>query len=137
MIVDAHPDVISHNIETVRRLTPVIRTRAKYDTSLDVIKYISRPGKISKSGFMLGLGESEPEIIETMDDLVNMGCKVLTIGQYLKPSANHMEVAGYITPAKFDEYRQIALSKGFKFVESSPLVRSSFQAGKHTGLNNF
>ena len=136
-IIDSDPDVISHNIETVRRLTPVIRTRAKYGTSLDVIRYISRQGKISKSGFMLGLGESEPEIFETMDDLVNTGCKVLTLGQYLKPSENHIDVAGYITPEKFDEYRQIALSKGFRFVESSPLVRSSFHAEKHTGLDNF
>ena len=137
MVIDSHPDVISHNIETVRRLTPVIRTKAKYDTSLDVIKYVSRNGKISKSGFMLGLGESEPEIFEAMDDLVNSGCKVLTLGQYLKPSENHLEVTSYITPAKFDEYRQIALSKGFKFVESSPLVRSSFHAEKHTRLDNF
>ena len=137
MIIDTGPDVISHNIETVRRLTPVIRTKAKYDRSLDVIKYISLKGKISKSGFMLGLGESEQEILETMDDLLNAGCKVLTLGQYLKPSENHMEVVGYYTPAKFEEFRQIALSKGFKFVESSPLVRSSFHAEKHTRLDNF
>jgi len=137
MIIDSNPDVISHNIETVRRLTPVIRTKAKYDTSLDVIEYVSRHGKISKSGFMLGLGESEPEIFDTMDDLVNAGCKVLTLGQYLKPSEKHLEVSAYITPAKFDEYRQIALSKGFKFVESRPLVRSSFHAEKHTRIDNF
>jgi len=137
MIIDSNPDVISHNIETVRRLTPVIRTKAKYDTSLDVIEYVSRHGKISKSGFMLGLGESEPEIFDTMDDLVNAGCKVLTLGQYLKPSEKHLEVSAYITPAKFDEYRQIALSKGFKFVESRPLVRSSFHAEKHTLIDNF
>lgn len=137
MIIDEGPDVISHNIETVKRLTPVIRTKAKYDRSLDVIKYISLKGKISKSGFMLGLGESEPEILETMDDLLKAGCKVLTLGQYLKPSENHIEVVSYYTPAKFEEYRQIALSKGFNFVESSPLVRSSFHAEKHTSLGNF
>ncbi len=137
MIIDAGPEVISHNIETVRRLTPVIRTKAKYDRSLDVIKYISRKGKISKSGFMLGLGETEPEILETMDDLVKAGCKVLTLGQYLKPSEMHLEVVRYYTPANFDEYRQAALSKGFRFVESSPLVRSSFHAEKHTRLDNF
>ncbi len=137
MIIDAGPEVISHNIETVRRLTPVIRTKAKYDRSLDVIKYISRKGKISKSGFMLGLGETEPEILETMDDLVKAGCKVLTLGQYLKPSEMHLEVVRYYTPANFDEYRQTALSKGFRFVESSPLVRSSFHAEKHTRLDNF
>lgn len=137
MIIDTGPEVISHNIETVRRLTPVIRTKAKYDRSLDVIKYISRKGKISKSGFMLGLGETEPEILETMDDLVKAGCKVLTLGQYLKPSEKHLEVVRFYTPANFDEYRQTALSKGFRFVESSPLVRSSFHAEKHTRLDNF
>jgi lipoic acid synthetase len=137
MIIDAGPDVISHNIETVRRLTPVIRTKAKYDRSLDVIKYISLKGKISKSGFMLGLGESEPEILETMDDLLKAGCKVLTLGQYLKPSEKHLEVVRYYTPANFDEYRQTALSKGFKCVESSPLVRSSFHAEKHARLDNY
>jgi lipoyl synthase len=130
-IIDASPDVISHNIETVRRLTPLIRTKAKYDRSLDVIKYISAEGKISKSGFMLGLGEREHEIIETMDDLLKAGCRILTLGQYLKPSAMHMEVAEYYPPQKFEEYRELALDKGFKFVESSPLVRSSFHAEKH------
>jgi lipoic acid synthetase len=130
-IIDASPDIISHNIETVRRLTPLIRTKAKYDRSLDVIKYISVNGKVTKSGFMLGLGESEKEVIETMDDLIKSGCRILTIGQYLKPSDTHMEVVKYYTPLKFEEYRELALSKGFDFVESSPLVRSSFHAEKH------
>ena len=130
-IIDAGPDVISHNIETVRRLTPVIRTKAKYETSLNVIKYISRQGKVSKSGFMVGLGETEKEIIETMDDLLLAGCRILTIGQYLKPSKEHMEVVDYISPDKFENYRKTALYKGFEFVESSPLVRSSFHAEKH------
>jgi lipoic acid synthetase len=130
-IIDASPDVISHNIETVNRLTPLIRTKAKYDRSLAVIKYISGKGKISKSGFMLGLGEDEKEVYETMDDLVKAGCKILTLGQYLKPSMDHMEVVEYITPQKFEEYRELALNKGFEFVESSPLVRSSFHAEKH------
>ena len=130
-IVDAGPDVISHNIETVRRLTPVIRTKAKYERSLDVIKYISEHGRVSKSGFMVGLGETEEEIIETMDDLVKAGCRILTIGQYLKPSKDHMEVVDYISPDKFEKYRKTALYKGFEFVESSPLVRSSFHAEKH------
>ncbi len=130
-VIDAGPDVISHNIETVRRLTPLIRTKAKYDLSLDVIRYISDEKKISKSGFMLGLGEEEHEVYETMDDLVKAGCRILTLGQYLKPSRDHMEAVEYIIPQKFEEYRRRALNKGFEFVESSPLVRSSFHAEKH------
>lgn len=130
-IIDAGPDVISHNIETVRRLTPVIRTKAKYERSLGVIEYISQQGKIAKSGFMLGLGETDGEIIVTMDDLFKAGCKILTIGQYLKPSQDHMEVVDYISPEKFEKYRQTGLYKGFEFVESSPLVRSSFHAEKY------
>jgi len=131
MIVDADPEVISHNIETVKRLTPVIRTKAKYDRSLDVIRYISGKGKTAKSGFMLGLGETEEEIIQTINDLLVSGCKILTIGQYLKPGSEYMDVVEYITPEKFEEYRVIALQLGFSFVESSPLVRSSFHAENH------
>jgi len=130
-IIDASPDVISHNIETVRRLTPAIRTKAKYERSLDVIRYISGKGKQAKSGFMLGLGETEAEILETIDDLYRAGCRILTIGQYLKPSGLHMDVVEYVTPEKFELYRMSALEKGFEFVESSPLVRSSFHAEKH------
>lgn len=130
-IIDASPDVISHNIETVRRLTPIIRTKARYEKSLDVLRYISGAGRISKSGFMLGLGESEAEVAETINDLYEAGCRILTIGQYLKPSKDHMEVVKYYSPEKFEEYRQLALSRGFRFVESSPLVRSSFHAEKH------
>jgi lipoic acid synthetase len=131
MIVDANPNVISHNIETVRRLTPLIRTKARYERSLDVIRYISSEGKIAKSGFMLGLGENENEIFETIDNLHDSGCKIVTIGQYLKPSQKHMDVVQYISPGKFENYAEYALSKGFSFVECSPLVRSSFHAGKH------
>jgi lipoic acid synthetase len=130
-IIDASPDVISHNIETVKRLTPIIRTKAKYEKSLDVIKHISEKGKIAKSGFMLGLGENEAEIIQTILDLYTAGCKVLTIGQYLQPGLNYMEVIEYVTPEKFEEYRIISLKLGFSFVESSPLVRSSFHAENH------
>ena len=133
MIIDAGPDVISHNLETVRRLTPVIRTRAKYDRSLDVISYISDKGKKSKSGLMLGLGENEDEILVAMKDLLMAGCKVLTIGQYLQPGKDYMEVVNYITPEKFEEYREKALEMGFEFAESSPLVRSSFHAENHIG----
>jgi lipoyl synthase len=130
-IIDAEPEVISHNIETVRRLTPLIRTKAKYEMSLDVLRYISAQGKTAKSGFMLGLGETEPEVLETIKDIYETGCKILTIGQYLQPAFGYMEVVEYINPEKFEDYRKLALSMGFRFVESSPLVRSSFHAEKH------
>lgn len=130
-IVDAGPDVISHNVETVERLTPVIRTKAKYERSIGVIKYISDSGKSSKSGFMLGLGERDEEIIQTMNDLYEAGCNILTLGQYLQPAPGYMEVVEYIVPEKFEEYRLKALDVGFSFVESSPLVRSSFHAENH------
>lgn len=130
-VIDASPDVISHNIETVRRLTPLVRTRAKYERSLEVLKYISLKDKPAKSGFMLGLGETEEEITETIADLFDTGCRILTIGQYLKPSPRHMDVVEYITPEKFESYRKSALEIGFRHVESSPLVRSSFHAEKH------
>lgn len=130
-IISAGPDVISHNVETVRRLTPLIRTKARYDTSLSVLRYISSHGRTAKSGFMLGLGETNDEVIRTISDLRETGCTVLTIGQYLKPSANHMEPADYVKPEIFEEYRIIALNRGFRHVESSPLVRSSFHAEKH------
>lgn len=130
-IIDASPDVISHNIETVRRLTPLIRTKAKYDLSLGVIKYIATNGKIAKSGFMLGLGEFENEIFETIEDLHSAGCSILTIGQYLQPGFEYMKPVKYVTPEKFEEYKNVALKTGFKYVESSPLVRSSFHAEKH------
>lgn len=130
-IIAAGPDVISHNVETVRRLTPVIRTKAKYDRSLSVINYISLNKKTAKSGFMLGLGENEQEIDETMDDLLRTGCEILTIGQYLKPSPEHMDVVEYVSPERFEKYRESALEKGFRMVESAPLVRSSFHAEKH------
>jgi lipoic acid synthetase len=131
MIIDTEPEVISHNIETVRRLTPLIRTKAKYNRSLSVLKYISDRVKVVKSGFMLGLGENEPEIFETMKDLKYNGCTVLTIGQYLKPTQGHMEPVEYVTPEKFTEYKNRALQLGFVHVESSPLVRSSFHAERH------
>jgi lipoic acid synthetase len=130
-IILAGPDVISHNIETVRRLTPVIRTKAKYDKSLEVVRYISGSGIAAKSGFMLGLGEKEAEVVETIMDLYATGCRILTIGQYLQPTLDHMEVAEYVTPEKFEEYRLLALETGFSFVECGPLVRSSFHAEKH------
>jgi lipoyl synthase len=131
LIIDAGPDVISHNIETVRRLTPRIRTKAKYERSLEVLKYLAGKKVIPKSGFMLGLGETEEEILHTISDLYDAGCKILTIGQYLQPGPDYMEVVEYITPDEFERYREFSLKMGFSFVESSPLVRSSFHAENH------
>ncbi len=136
-VIDASPEVISHNIETVRRLTPVIRTKAKYDRSLNVLRYIAEHGMTAKSGIMLGLGEKEEEVIQTIRDIRETGCKILTIGQYLQPAFGYMEVVEYITPEKFEEYRKLALETGFLFVESSPLVRSSFHAENHVKARLF
>jgi lipoyl synthase len=131
LIIDQKPDIISHNLETVRRLTPKVRSRAKYDTSLKVIEFISNSGIRSKSGIMLGIGETSEEVIETMKDLRNVGCQVMTIGQYLQPTLKNLEVLEYIKPEVFAEYKQIGLDLGFRFVESGPLVRSSYHAEKH------
>ena len=130
-VIDAQPDVISHNLEPTERLTPFVRFASKYRRSLEVIKYIADNYKIAKSGIMLGLGETHEEVLQTMDDLLEAGCKVMTIGQYLAPTSTHMPVVEYITPERFAEYRKIGLEKGFKFVESSPLVRSSYRAEEH------
>jgi lipoyl synthase len=132
-VIDSGPEVISHNIETVRRLTPQIRTRAKYETSLNVLKYLSEKGQRAKSGFMVGLGENDEEVFETIGDLFKSGCRILTIGQYLRPTVNHMEPFSYIKPEKFREYKKTAIETGFEFVECHPLVRSSFHAEKHIG----
>jgi len=132
-VIEAGPDVISHNIETVRRLTPLIRSVAKYDVSLSVLRHLASRNIVTKSGMMLGLGESDEEVIETLQDLHATGCIIVTIGQYLAPTLNHIPVAEYITPERFEEYRRKGLEIGFKFVESSPLVRSSFHAEKHAG----
>lgn len=130
-VIDAKPEVISHNLETVERLTPQIRSVANYQRSLAVIKQIAQSGLIAKSGIMLGLGEKEEEVIRCMDDLRSVGCHVLTIGQYLQPSIKHLPVLEYIKPEQFKKYQEIGLSKGFKHVESEPLVRSSYHAEKH------
>ncbi len=130
-VIDAGPDVISHNIETVRRLTPQIRSVARYDISLKVLNHISSKGKVTKSGIMLGLGETEEEVMDALKDLRSSGCDIVTIGQYLAPSLKHMAVVDYITPEKFEDYRIRALELGFRNVESSPLVRSSFHAERH------
>lgn len=130
-VVAAKPDIISHNLETVRRLTPLVRSRAKYDVSLGVLQTIAQAGVTPKSGIMLGLGEIRAEVLETMDDLLAAGCKILTIGQYLQPTKMNLPVEEYVHPDVFDEYRKIGLEKGFRFVESAPLVRSSYHAEKH------
>jgi len=130
-IIDAKPEVISHNMETVRRLTPKVRDVARYDRSLRVIGIIASSGIVPKSGIMVGLGETEEEVFETMDDLLKMGCKVLTIGQYLQPSSHHLKIEAFIPPETFVRYREVALAKGFSMVESSPLVRSSYHAERH------
>jgi lipoyl synthase len=130
-IIKAGPDVISHNLETVRRLTPLIRTKAKYDRSLLVLNYIAENGTIAKSGLMLGLGETGEEVEETIKDIFGAGCRVITIGQYLQPGMDYIEPAEYVTPEKFNEYRLLALETGFSHVECSPLVRSSFHAENH------
>jgi len=130
-VIDAKPEVISHNLETCERLTPSIRSAAKYRRSLEVVKYIADNYTVAKSGIMLGLGETHDEILQTMDDLLEAGCKVMTIGQYLAPTINHMLVVEYIHPDTFAEYKNIGLEKGFSFVESSPLVRSSYRAEEH------
>jgi lipoic acid synthetase len=130
-VIDAAPDVISHNMETVRRLTPKVRSTARYDRSLKTISIISEAGIVSKSGIMVGLGETEEEMLQAMDDLRAAGCKVLTIGQYLQPDTNLLPVLEYITPEIFEKYRTEGLKRGFSYVESSPLVRSSYHAERH------
>ncbi|MFA5045807.1 MAG: lipoyl synthase [Paludibacter sp.] len=130
-VIAEKPNIISHNLETVRRLTPEIRSKAKYDTSLSVLAHIASKNIVAKTGIMLGLGEREEEILTLMDDALAAGCTILTIGQYMQPSRQNITVTEYITPEKFEEYRLIGLKKGFKFVESAPLVRSSYCAEKH------
>jgi len=130
-VVEAGPEVVSHNLETVRRITPQVRSRAKYDTSLKTLGVIAASKAVAKSGIMVGLGETFEEVLETMDDLRAVGVEVLTIGQYLQPTREHWPVKEYVTPDTFTEYEKAGLEKGFRFVESSPLVRSSYHAEKH------
>ncbi|MBG7613235.1 lipoyl synthase [Polaribacter sp. BAL334] len=130
-IIEVHPEVVSHNMETVRRLTREVRIQAKYDRSLGVLKYLKEKGMRTKTGLMLGLGEKEEEVIETMNDLKAVGLDVLTIGQYLQPTKNHLPVKEFITPEQFKKYETIGLEMGFMYVESGALVRSSYKAHKH------
>jgi len=130
-VTEQKPDVISHNMETVRRLTRQVRRNSDYDRSLSVLKLVAEQGIRSKSGIMLGIGETEEEILETMDDLRSVGCEVMTIGQYLQPTKEHLEVQEFVRPEVFKKYGEIGLAKGFRFVESGALVRSSYHAEKH------
>ncbi len=131
-VIDVKPEVVSHNLETVKRLTREVRIQAKYERSLQVLMALKDGGiERTKSGIMLGLGETEEELFEAMDDLRNAKVDILTLGQYLQPTRKHLEVARYVTPEDFARYKEVALAKGFKYVESGPMVRSSYHAEKH------
>jgi lipoic acid synthetase len=130
-IIAVAPEVVSHNMETVKRLYRLVRPQAKYERSLAVIQRLKQGGMRTKSGFMVGLGETKEEVFELMDDLVAHGCDVLTVGQYLQPTKMHLEVAEYVTPETFALYKEEGLKRGFKYVESGPLVRSSYHAERH------
>ena len=131
MVINEKPEVVSHNMETVERLYRIVRPQAKYERSLEQIKRTKENGRRTKSGIMLGLGETEEEVFKAMDDLVAHGCDVLTLGQYLQPTKMHLEVREFVTPEKFKMYKEIGEAKGFKIVESGPMVRSSYHAEKH------
>ena len=131
LIINEKPEVISHNIETVKRLTPEVRAMSRYEHSLELLEYISNTELVSKSGIMLGLGETEDEVLEAMEDLVKIGVKVFTIGQYLRPSGNHYPVKEYIHPDIFKRLNKAGLNMGFRYVESGPQVRSSYHAERH------
>ena len=130
-IIDVSPEIVSHNLETVRRLTKQVRIQAKYDRSLEVLFRLKKGGMRTKSGVMLGLGETKDEVLETMEDLRSVQVDILTLGQYLQPTRKHLPVQEFITPEQFKEYEEIGLKMGYRFVESGPLVRSSYHAEKH------
>lgn len=127
-VIEACPDILAHNMETIRRISPLVRSAARYETSLQVLRQIAESGIKAKSGVMVGLGETPAEVEELMDDLLQVGCRVMTIGQYLQPSHRHYPVAEYVTPEQFRQYKETGLRKGFEQVESGPLVRSSYHA---------
>jgi lipoyl synthase len=131
VLIDVAPEIVSHNLETVRRLTKQVRIQAKYDRSLEVLFRLKKGGMRTKSGVMLGLGETEQEVLETMQDLRAVHVDILTLGQYLQPTPKHLPVVEFIEPEKFAFYEQKGLEMGFRFVESGPLVRSSYHAEKH------
>ena len=129
-VMDAKPDIINHNVETVSSLYPVVRPQADYGRSLELLRRVKQAGLYSKTGFMVGLGETRQDVLALLNDLVAAGCDMLTIGQYLQPSKNHLPVVEFITPAQFDEYKEIAMQKGIRFVASGPFVRSSYHAAE-------
>lgn len=131
IVTDVAPEIVSHNLETVRRLTKEVRIQAKYDRSLEALFRIKKAGMRSKSGIMLGLGETHEEIIESMQDLRSVGTDIITLGQYLQPTLKHIPVAEFVTPERFEEYKRRGIEMGFRYVESGPLVRSSYHAEKH------
>jgi lipoic acid synthetase len=131
LMISGGQEVVSHNMETVKKLYRLVRPQAKYDRSLEQIKRIKEYGKRTKTGIMVGLGESKEDVFEIMDDLVAHGCDVLTIGQYLQPTKMHIAVAEYIHPNLFAEYKEVGLAKGLNYVESGPLVRSSYHSERH------
>lgn len=130
-VTDEAPEIVSHNLETVRRLTKEVRIQAKYDRSLEVLRRIKKAGMRTKSGIMLGLGETHQEIVETLEDLRSVGVDIVTLGQYLQPTAKHLPVAEFVTPERFAAYKEIGMKLGFRYVESGPLVRSSYHAERH------
>jgi lipoic acid synthetase len=130
VVLETRPDITGHNIETVSRLTPSVRSRARYDVSLEVLRHSASRGTIAKSGIMVGLGETRDEVLGALDDLRSAGVTVVTLGQYLRPTMAHMPVAEYVTPETFEFYKQEALARGFLHVASGPLVRSSYMAEK-------
>jgi lipoic acid synthetase len=130
LVIDARADIINHNIETVLPLYPLVRPQADYARSLTLLAHVKAAGLYSKTGFMVGLGETKQDVITLLDDLAAVNCDMLTIGQYLQPSKTHLPVVAYITPEQFDEYKQIALEKGIRFVASGPFVRSSYHAAE-------
>ncbi|MFN5784325.1 MAG: lipoyl synthase [Flavobacteriia bacterium] len=130
-IIDVAPEIVSHNLETVRRLTKQVRIQAKYDRSLEVLFRLKKGGMRTKSGIMLGLGETDEEILETLEDLRSVNVDIITLGQYLQPTPKHLPIAAFVTPERFEKYREIGMQMGFRYVESGPLVRSSYHAEKH------
>jgi len=131
VIIDVAPEIVSHNLETVRRLTKQVRIQAKYDRSLEVLFRLKKGGMRTKSGIMLGIGETDEEIIETMEDLRSVEVDILTLGQYLQPTPRHLPISEFVTPERFERYKEIGIEMGFRYVESGPLVRSSYHAEKH------
>ena len=130
LVIDARPDIINHNVETVPSLYRLVRPQANYARSLELLRRVKQAGFYSKTGFMVGLGETQEDVLSLMDDLAAAGCDMLTIGQYLQPSKQHLPVIDFITPEQFEAYRRIAQEKGIRFVASGPFVRSSYHAAE-------